>query len=199
LAFPRRGKIKKKENKMAVAIRLQRHGGKKHPYYHIVAADSRVARDSGSILETLGKYDPMQPRDSDRRVIFNEDKVKSWMAKGAKPSDRVYKFLANAGLLPKRDVPNQTKKNQPSEKTLAKLKAREEKLSKASEAPIEETPATEQQPVEAPEETPAEQPAEEAPATEPEPTDAAKSPAEAPEEAPSEQQADEPPAEPVAE
>ncbi|MDR1826647.1 MAG: 30S ribosomal protein S16 [Rickettsiales bacterium] len=123
---------------MAVVIRLQRRGGKKRPYYHIVAADSRIARDSGNILEAMGKYDPMQPKGSDKRVIFDAEKIKVWMAKGAKPSDRVYKFLAAAGLLPARPHPVQTKKNQPSEKTLKKLKEREEKLAKAAAAPAAE-------------------------------------------------------------
>ncbi|MDR1071370.1 MAG: 30S ribosomal protein S16 [Rickettsiales bacterium] len=148
---------------MAVVIRLQRHGGKKNPYYRIVAADSRIARDSGSVLETLGKYDPMQLKDSDRRVIFNAEKIQAWMSKGARPSDRVYKFLANAGLLPKKDAPVQTKKHLPSEKTLAKLKAREEKLAKASEAAAEPAPAAETPVAEAPaepaqSETPAAEP-----------------------------------------
>jgi small subunit ribosomal protein S16 len=152
---------------MAVVIRLQRHGGKKNPYYRIVAVDSRMARDSGSVLETLGKYDPMQPKDSDKRVAFNAEKIQAWMAKGARPSDRIYKFLANAGLLPKKDAPVQTKKNLPSEKTLAKLKAREEKLAKASEA-AEPAPAAEAPVAEAPSEQPAAEPAPaETPAAEP--------------------------------
>ena len=144
---------------MAVVIRLQRHGGKKNPYYHIVATDSRIARDSGNILETLGKYDPMRPKDSGKRVAFDAEKVKAWMAKGAKPSDRVYKFLANAGLLPARAHPVQTKKNQPSEKTLKKLKEREEKLAKKAE-PAESAEPVAEAPAEAPAEVPAEAPAE---------------------------------------
>ena len=137
---------------MAVVIRLQRHGAKKKPYYRIIAINSREAVGSGNVLEVLGKYDPMQPKDSDKRVIFDADKIKSWMAKGAKPSDRVYRFLANAGIVVKREIPNQTKKNQPSEATLAKLKAREEKLIKAKEAaaaPIPEA-SVEEPAVEAP-------------------------------------------------
>jgi len=140
---------------MAVVIRLQRHGGKKNPYYHIVAIDSRAARDSGNVLERLGKYDPMQPKDSDKRVVFDADKARAWMAKGAKPSDRVYKFLANAGLLAARPAPAYTKKNQPSEKTLAKLKAREEKLAKAAAAssePVAAAAPTSSEPAPAPEE-----------------------------------------------
>ena len=96
--------------------------------------DSRNARDSGAILERIGFYDPMVAKDSDRRIVFNADKAKSWLARGAKPSDRVLKFLANAGLLEKRAVPVQTKKSQPSEKTQKKLADREAKLNKAREA-----------------------------------------------------------------
>ncbi|MFQ6744830.1 MAG: 30S ribosomal protein S16, partial [Alphaproteobacteria bacterium] len=80
---------------MATVIRLARYGAKKRPYYHIVVTDSRAARNSGNVLEVVGKYDPMQPRDSEKRVILKVDEVKAWMEKGAKPSDRVYKFLAN--------------------------------------------------------------------------------------------------------
>ncbi|MDR1026808.1 MAG: 30S ribosomal protein S16 [Rickettsiales bacterium] len=142
---------------MAVVIRLQRHGAKKNPYYHIVALNSRERRDSGNVLEVLGKYDPMQPKESDKRIVFNADKVKAWLGKGAKASDRVYKFLAAAGLVAKREIPNQPIKSAPSEKTLAKLKAREEKLAKAKEASA--APATEPA---APVETPAAEPAPEA-------------------------------------
>ncbi|MCL2737623.1 MAG: 30S ribosomal protein S16 [Alphaproteobacteria bacterium] len=149
---------------MAVAIRLSRHGAKKRPYYHIIVADSRIARDSGNILDTVGKYDPMQPNESGKRVLLLEDKIKAWLAKGARPSDRVYKFLANAGLVAAKPHPVQTKKNQPSEKTLMKIKDREAKLEKAREAEetakaapiVEEAPAVET----VAEETPAEAPAE---------------------------------------
>ncbi|MDR2769861.1 MAG: 30S ribosomal protein S16 [Rickettsiales bacterium] len=119
---------------MAVVIRLQRHGGKKNPYYHMVAIDSRAARNAGNILENLGRYDPMQPKGSEKRVSFDADRIKAWLGRGARPSDRIYRFLAAAGMLPKREAPAQTKKSQPSEKTVAKLKAREDKLTKAKEA-----------------------------------------------------------------
>jgi small subunit ribosomal protein S16 len=56
------------------------------------------------------------------------------MAKGAKPSDRVYKFLANAGVLAKKEHAVQTKKDKPSEKTIMKLKDKETKLAKIAEA-----------------------------------------------------------------
>ena len=118
---------------MATVIRLARYGAKKRPYYHIVVTDSRNARNSGNILGVVGKYDPMLARDNEKRVILKIDEIKEWMAKGAKPSDRVYRFLANAGLVAKREIPNQTKKNQKSEKTLQKIKDKEEKLTKIAE------------------------------------------------------------------
>ena len=143
---------------MATVIRLARFGAKKRPYYHIVVTDSRNARNSGSILEVVGKYDPMLARDNEKRVVLKVDEIKSWMAKGAKPSDRVYRFLANAGLVEKRPVPVQTKKHLQSEKTQMKIKDKQEKLAKiaeekaaaeaaakaAAEAPAEEAPVTEE-------------------------------------------------------
>lgn len=140
---------------MATVIRLARFGAKKRPYYHIVVTDSRNARNSGNTLETVGKYDPMQPRDSEKRVVLNVEQVKSWIAKGAKPSDRVYRFLVKAGLATAKPVPVQTKKHLQSEKTQMKIKDKAEKLAKiaeekaaaeaaakaAAEAPAEETPA----------------------------------------------------------
>ena len=118
---------------MATVIRLARYGAKKRPYYHIIVTDSRNARNSGNILEVVGKYDPMLARDNEKRVTLKIDEIKAWMAKGAKPSDRVYRFLATAGLVAKREIPNQTKKNQKSEKTLQKIKDKEEKLAKIAE------------------------------------------------------------------
>ena len=145
---------------MATVIRLARFGAKKRPYYHIVVTDSRNARNSGNVLATVGKYDPMLARDNEKRVVLKIDEVKSWLAKGAKPSDRVYRFLANAGLVAARVVPNQTKKHLQSEKTQMKIKDKQEKLAKIAEeqaaaeaaakaaaeapaAPAEEAPATE--------------------------------------------------------
>ena len=146
---------------MATVIRLARYGAKKRPYYHVVVTDSRNARNSGAILETVGKYNPMLAKTDEKRVVLNIERIKDWMAKGAKPSDRVYKFLANAGLVTAKAIPNQTKKNQPSEKTQMKAKDKAEKLAKiaeekaAAEAAAKEAAA-------APVETPAEEPATEA-------------------------------------
>jgi len=137
---------------MATVIRLARYGAKKRPYYHVVVTDSRNARNSGSILEVVGKYNPMLARDNEQRVVLDVEKVKSWMGKGAKPSDRVYKFLVNLGIVSAKAIPNQTKKNQPSEKTQMKAKDKAEKLAKlaeekaAAEAAAKEAAATAEAP-----------------------------------------------------
>lgn len=118
---------------MATVIRLARHGAKKRPYYHIVVTDSRNARNSGNVLEVVGKYDPMLAKDNDKRVVLKVEELKAWLAKGAKPSDRVYKFMVKAGLAAAKPIPTQTKKNLPSEKTQQKAKDKAEKLAKIAE------------------------------------------------------------------
>jgi small subunit ribosomal protein S16 len=70
---------------MAVRIRLTRVGATKQPAYRIVVTDSRNARDSRAI-ETIGHYNP---RVDPVEFVVDVDKVKSWMAKGAQPSDTV--------------------------------------------------------------------------------------------------------------
>ena len=82
---------------MPVVIRMARAGTKKRPVYHIVAADSRSPRD-GRFIERLGYYNPLLPKDKPERLKLDMDKVKSWMAKGAQPSDRVMRFLDAAGV-----------------------------------------------------------------------------------------------------
>ena len=103
---------------MAVVIRLARAGTKKRPVYHIVAADSRFPRD-GRFIERLGHFNPLLPKDNEARLKIDLDKVKSWMAKGAQPSDRVMRFLDAAGVAkrtprknPEKAVPRKERKAQ---------------------------------------------------------------------------------------
>ena len=110
---------------MAVAIRLSRGGAKKRPYYRIVVADSRSARD-GKYLEQIGTYNPMLPKDSGERVKLNEARARHWLSVGAQPSDRVHRFLDAAGIL-ERAPRNNPKKAEPGE--AAKERA-EEKAAK---------------------------------------------------------------------
>ena len=82
---------------MSVKIRLRRIGAKKHPFYRLVVADTRSPRD-GKFIEILGTYDPMT---DPVKLVIDEEKVKSWLQKGARPSDTARAFLIGQGLLPK--------------------------------------------------------------------------------------------------
>lgn len=75
-----------------VKIRLQRVGKKKAPFYHIVVADSRRARD-GRIIEQIGTYDPMTDPST---VVLNKELVEKWIKNGAKPTDTVKRLIDEA-------------------------------------------------------------------------------------------------------
>ena len=138
---------------MALKIRLARGGSKKHPFYRIVVAEASSPRD-GRFVERLGSYDPMVPKDHENRVSLKDERIKFWMSKGAKPTLRVHKILAAAGLLDAPIIREQPIKAAPGKKRLE----RENEAKEAAEAPAEA-------PTEAPaEEAPAEAPTEEAPA-----------------------------------
>ena len=150
---------------MSVKIRLARGGAKKRPYFRIVVADIRMPRD-GRYIERVGSYNPLLPRDHEDRVSLDKERIVDWLSKGAKPTDRVARFLDEAGIL-KREPKNNPQKAKPKKE----LEPKEEAV--AEEAPAEEAPAKEVKTEEAPaEEAPAEEakteeaPAEEAPAEE---------------------------------
>ena len=163
---------------MALKIRMSRGGAKKRPFYRIVVADSRMPRD-GRYIEKLGTYNPLLPKDHDDRLTLDLERAKHWISQGAKPSDRIARFLDDAGLW-KREARNNPQKGKPGAKALERLeaaeeakRAAEEEAAAAAAAPAEEAPAEEAAAEEAPaeeaaaEEAPAEEaPAEEAPAEE---------------------------------
>jgi len=82
---------------LSVKIRLRRIGAKKHPFYRLVVADSRSPRD-GKFIEILGTYDPMT---EPVKLNLDQDKIKVWLQKVARPSDTARAFLIDQGLLPK--------------------------------------------------------------------------------------------------
>jgi small subunit ribosomal protein S16 len=75
---------------VSVKIRLKKFGAKKRPYYRIVVLDTRQARD-GKTIDELGIYHPIEKEG--QQVRLNEEKVRSWLAKGALPSDTVRGIL----------------------------------------------------------------------------------------------------------
>ena len=99
---------------MSLKIRLARAGTKKRPVYHIVIADSRSPRD-GRYIERLGYFNPLLAKDHKDRLKLDLEKVKTWMAKGALPTDRVSRFLDAAGIM-KRETHNNPEKAKPKKK-----------------------------------------------------------------------------------
>ncbi|MBA8899942.1 MULTISPECIES: 30S ribosomal protein S16 [unclassified Phyllobacterium] len=98
---------------MSLKIRLARAGSKKRPYYHVVIADVRAPRD-GRFIETVGAWNPMLPKDGDR-VKLDADRIQYWIGHGAQPTDRVLRFLDQAGIA-KRDTRNNPEKGLPGKK-----------------------------------------------------------------------------------
>jgi small subunit ribosomal protein S16 len=154
---------------MAVKIRLARGGTKKRPFYRVVVADERAPRD-GRFIEKVGTYNPLLPGDSAERVTLKLERIEHWLSKGAKPTDRVLRFLDQAGVL-KREArlnPEKAKPGKKAQEREEERKKKEEDAKAAAEAPA--PAAAEAQP-----------PAAEAPAAEaPAEASAAEAPAEAP-------------------
>ena len=114
---------------MSVALRMARAGTKKRPFYHIVVADKRSPRD-GRFIERLGYFNPLLPKDNKDRLKLDMDKIKAWLAKGAVPSDRIMRFLDEAGVM------KRPKRNNPTRAIPRKeRKAQAEEAAKAASAP----------------------------------------------------------------
>jgi len=91
---------------MAVRIRLQRHGKKGEPYYHIVATNKRSPRN-GKFIERLGMYNPLtQPA----TIEIDVDKAVDWLQKGATVSDTTHAILKYTGVVYKNHLLNGVKK-----------------------------------------------------------------------------------------
>jgi len=128
---------------MSLKIRLARAGTKKRPVYHIVVADSRSPRD-GRFIERLGFFNPLLPKEKTERMKLDLEKVKAWMAKGAQPTDRVSRFLDDAGIMkrekrnnPTRAIPRKERKamKEEAEKAAAAAKAAASEKAKAAATP----------------------------------------------------------------
>ena len=135
---------------MSLKIRLARAGTKKRPVYHIVIADSRSPRD-GRFIERLGFFNPLLPKEHKERLKLDLEKVKTWMVKGAQPSDRVMRFLDAAGIA-KREKRNNPTKAIPRKERKAQAEAAAKAAGEAAKAAGEAKKA-------AGEAKPAEQPA----------------------------------------
>lgn len=80
---------------MAVKIRLTRLGDKKSPFYRVVVADSRVARD-GKIIEQIGTYNPLK---NPAEIKIDAELAKKWLNNGAQPTETAKSILQTSGIL----------------------------------------------------------------------------------------------------
>jgi small subunit ribosomal protein S16 len=130
---------------MALKIRLARGGAKKRPYYRIVVADSRAARDGG-FIERLGSFNPLLAKDHEQRLTFNTERMQYWLQQGAQPTDRVAKFLASAELIAapaQKSNPIQGKPKAKAQERIRAAQAAEEAAAAAAAKAAEEANAAE--------------------------------------------------------
>ncbi len=88
-------KIKSEDKIMAVKMRLTRMGDKKAPFYRIVIADSRVARDA-KYIDLVGTYNPIS---NPEEIKIDADKANKWLANGAQPTETVKSLLVKSGVV----------------------------------------------------------------------------------------------------
>src|ERR1700752_1622470 len=99
---------------MSLKIRLARAGTKKRTGYQFVAPATRRPPD-GRYIERLGYFNPVMAKDDKDRLKLDLEKVQAWMKKGALPTDRVARFLDEAGVM-KREQRNNPEKAKPKKK-----------------------------------------------------------------------------------
>ena len=107
---------------MSLKIRLARGGAKKRPFYSIVIADSRSPRD-GRFIERVGTYNPMLDRSHADRITLKTERIQHWLGVGALPTDRVARFLGDAGLIEKPPIPDNPIKSKPKARAQERAKA----------------------------------------------------------------------------
>ncbi len=111
-------------------IRLSRGGRKNLPFYRILVSNITSPRDS-NFLEKIGTYNPLAPKDKENRITVNKERAEYWLSVGAKPTDKVAKFLINLGVKgSEKYAPN----FKPKQKGEGLKKKALEKIAKAKEA-----------------------------------------------------------------
>jgi len=129
------------EEKLAVKIRLARHGTTNRPYYRVVAADCSSPRD-GRYIELLGTYDPVP---DPAHVTLKMDRIEYWLSVGAKPTDTVNSLVKNYGAEPvveESAVEDPAAEEAVAEETVVEETVAEETV--VEETVVEETGADEQ-------------------------------------------------------
>ena len=129
---------------MSVKIRLKRIGSKKRPFYRVVVADSRRARN-GRFIEELGYYNPLtEPKE----VKVDAERANYWIGVGAKPTDTVNRLFKNNGVLDNAGA----EKEEVSKEEVKAEEVEETEVEKTEDEEIEETEEVKEE-VEEPSET----------------------------------------------
>jgi len=123
-------------------IRLSMGGVRKRPIYKIVVADSRFPRD-GRFVEKLGSFNPLLPKEKKERIKIEAERVKHWISKGARPTLRVSRILAEVNLMPMPKPGNNPLKAIPKKDRKKEEKKEEPKTEAKKEAPKTEAPKAE--------------------------------------------------------
>lgn len=121
-----------------LAIRMQRVGRKHEPIFRLVLTDSKNGPKSGKFLQILGNYDARRGE----QAVFNTDAIKSWVSKGAKPSDTVFNMLVEKKIIEGKKI------NKLPKKTVAKKEEPVVEVPKSETTPEEELPKAEESPAE---------------------------------------------------
>jgi small subunit ribosomal protein S16 len=137
-------------------LRLSRGGTKKRPFYKVVVADSRFARD-GRFIEKVGFFNPLLPKEKKERIGLEAERIKYWLGQGAQPTTRVARILGENELMPmpangnnpQKAVPKKVRKKEGSEEA-KKEEAPKAEATPAAEAKKEEAPKAEAKKEEAP-------------------------------------------------
>ena len=122
---------------MSVKLRLRRDGAKKRPFYHLVAADERRARN-GRFIEQLGYYNPIVAADAEPILVLKEDRIRYWLSVGAQPSETAAALLKKQGIMERRVAA--PKKAAPVEAPAAEATPVTDSASEVAPTPDVETP-----------------------------------------------------------
>ncbi len=122
---------------MSVKLRLRRDGSKKRPFYHLVAADSRRARN-GRFIEELGYYNPIVAAAAEPTLVLKDDRIRYWLSVGAQPSETAAALLKKKGLM-ERTVPKTTKAPVAADTTAAPTTAAPATTTPEAPAAVDET------------------------------------------------------------
>ncbi|MDR0632824.1 MAG: 30S ribosomal protein S16 [Holosporales bacterium] len=109
-------RVVSERGKVALKIRLARGGARKRPFYRVVVAENTSPRD-GCFIERVGHYNPMLDSDNAERIVINVERVKYWLSKGAKATERIALFLSNLGIIEKVPPKVRPKKSAPRKKS----------------------------------------------------------------------------------